>query len=248
MDSIARIMYEAKQPENFLKTIATGIDDFDTETAFLCRGKLSVLGARPGMGKTSAAIQIARSAASREMSVVWISTDLSSRQTVARFTERGLSGSARKNIFIEDRNAEVESICEAIRRMEKRTDLVVVDRLQGLYRISRRGNAVFDHAECCAMLRSLARDTDAALLLLSGVRRTAERRKGNMPCCEDIFCWEKIKGSIDNACVFLHDGYYDDETDNIVNAEFVFQPSVDRCCRVWTWWDRSKNEIVPIRG
>ena len=27
----------------------------------------------------------------------------------------------------------------------------------------------------------------------------------------------------------------------------AFSPSVDRCCWVWTWWDRSSNQLIPFR-
>lgn len=248
MISLAQVKHNLNNSKCSVNAIPTGIEAIDERTQYLCRGKLSILGARPGMGKTAIAAQIAQSLAKRGLFVLWFSTGNSLSQIASLFSVYDLPLNAQMNIWLEDRASEIRNVRNVIQRSEKKSDFIIVDSLQGLYRLSRKGNAINDYKECCAILQSLAGQVDAAILLLSGIKRTAEQRKGKMPHCEDIIGWEAIKHNIGTVCVFLHDGYYEDENDDKVNITFVFCPSVDRCCWVWAWWDRATSQVIPING
>ncbi len=196
MKNLAQIMFEMDNQDELLQFIPTGIPEMDYVTFFLCRGKLSILAARPGMGKTSIAVQIAQSAANRGTSVVWITNDHSCKQVAKLFDEYALPVNAQARIRIEDRITEINGVCDAIRKLEKQPDLIVVDYLQRLYRISQKGNSVLDSETACTALHDLAQSTNASILVLSGIKRSVETRNNHMPRCEDILAGKESRATL----------------------------------------------------
>jgi replicative DNA helicase len=245
METMDCVMYRLDHPAQNLTAIPTGIAGFDRNTVFLRKDELSLLGSRPGMGKTSIAVQIAQSVAQQGFRVAWMSTTLSKSQIALRLTRYNILPTHLRNILVEDRIAEIHDLCNTILKLEHLPDFLVIDNLEGLYRISNKGNAVYDRECACAALKDLAVQADISILLLSELRHTVDHRNTYLPRREDFYHWESIKRWIDNACVFYRGGYYEETNDNEVNAYLRVGPSSDRCCYFSMRWDRVKNRLVP---
>ena len=147
---------------------------------------------------------------------------------------------------LEDRVTEIKEIDLMIRALEPRPDLVIIEQLQDLYRLSKSGNAVNDSEAACCKLKSLAQETHIAVLLLSQMSRAVERRKYHVPRPEDILQWQHIKKHLDTVCVFYRDGYYEIASNNIVSATFIIRPSTSCCGTVFSKWDVNCHCIVPL--
>ena len=80
MERMDEILNRMKYTTQDRQNIKTGIEVLDARTHLLCKGQLTLLGSRPGMGKKSVAIQIAQFVAQQGRRVVWISTSLSNRR------------------------------------------------------------------------------------------------------------------------------------------------------------------------
>lgn len=97
VEKLDHILYKKEHPAEFSKIVNTGLADLDSSTAFLCKGELSLFGARPGMGKTAVAVQIAQSVAQQGLRVSWVSTWLS--QCPVQKSEQGIKMSHRGTQF-----------------------------------------------------------------------------------------------------------------------------------------------------
>ncbi len=144
------------------------------------------------------------------------------------------------------RVTEIKEMDLMIRALEPLPDLVIIEQLQDLYRLSKSGNAVNDSEAACCRLKSLAQETHIAVLLLSQMSRAVERRKYHVPRPEDILQWQHIKKHLDTVCVFYRDGYYEIASNNIVSATFIIRPSTSCCGTVFSKWDVNRHCIVPL--
>jgi replicative DNA helicase len=246
MERMDEILNRMKYTTQDRQNIKTGIEVLDARTRLLCKGQLTLLGSRPGMGKKSVAIQIAQFVAQQGRRVVWISTSLSKNQVVSRLISFPISDYAQRKILIEDRVTEIKEMDLMIRALEPLPDLVIIEQLQDLYRLSKSGNAVNDSEAACCRLKSLAQETHIAVLLLSQMSRAVERRKYHVPRPEDILHWQHIKKHLDTVCVFYRDGYYEIASNNIVSATFIIRPSTSCCGTVFSKWDVNRHCIVPL--
>ena len=246
MERMDEILYRMKYTTQDRQNIKTGIEVLDARTHLLCKGQLTLLGSRPGMGKKSVAIQIAQFVAQQGRRVVWISTSLSKNQVVSRLIAFPISDYAQRKILIEDRVTEIKEMDLMIRALEPLPDLVIIEQLQDLYRLSKSGNAVYDSEAACNSLRRLAQENNISVLLLSQVSRAVERRKDHVPRPVDIFQWQHINKHLDTVCLFYHDGYYEIAPNNIVSAIFSIRPSTSCCGTFFSRWDMDRHCIVPL--
>lgn len=205
----------AKDPST-LQGVKTGFDDLDYITNGLQKSDLILLAARPGVGKTSLAMNIINYAAieskkncaifSLEMPRVQIA-QRSICSTAGISMEKALKGklnvdewtaaikASRKlseaNIFIDDSSVskpvDILSKCRRLKR-ERGLDLVMVDYLQ----LMSSDNNKFDSkqlevAEITRTLKIAARELNVPIILLSQLSRAVETRKGDhRPVLSDL--------------------------------------------------------------
>lgn len=236
--------------------VETGITDFDREIGGLPRGVVTVLGARPGVGKSTSALAIA-DGASRNGSGVHI---LSLEDPAWRYTHKLLAkrtgvpvGSIAcaglgpesvvvpENWLVDDTVGHTaRSACRAVRARAKAngTQLVVVDYVQLLQR-EPGAEGAGDHAVLARAMGefvALARDLDAAVVVVSQLNRNADER--SKPAMADL----KASGAIEETAklvVLLAQG--EDGTSmrwHIVKNNFGRVLDLDlgfdgATCRVW---------------
>jgi replicative DNA helicase len=219
-----------------LTGLTTGFADLDKKTSGLQRSDMIVIAARPGMGKTAFALNIAHKAALRAGAKVLIfSLEMSKEQLVNRFISleshveitRLRDGKLNNDewerineamdvlqntaIFIDDTpGIPVMEIRNKARRMksEHGLDLIIVDYLQLMSESGRTENRNQEISVISRMLKQLAREMDCPVIVLSQLSREVEKRKGKMPILSDLRDSGAIEQDAD-LIIFLHrEDYY----------------------------------------
>ena len=198
----------AKDPSS-LRGLSTGFTDLDSITNGLQNSDLILLAARPGVGKTSLAMNIVNNVATNgKKSCAIFSLEMPKTQIAQRSMcsignvsmEKALKGklsvdewtalvkASRKlseaSIYIDDSSIndpnDILSKCRRIKR-EHGLDLVMIDYLQ-LMRADKNStfeNKVLEVGEITRSLKIAARELDVPIILLSQLSRAVEQRKGD---------------------------------------------------------------------
>jgi replicative DNA helicase len=207
----------------------------------LQRSDLIILGARPGSGKTSLALNIARNAAVNQKACVAIFSLEMSRKDVAlrllaseagvdcgrlrlgghdeRDERRLMDASgilADTRIFIDDspqlRMAEIRGKAKRL-HFERPVDLIIVDYLQLIRDESRRDNRVQELSEITRSLKALAREIEAPVIALSQLSRAVEQRMSHKPQLSDLRDSGSIEQDADVVIFISRDEMYITEDD-----------------------------------
>lgn len=212
-----------------LRGIPTGYQDLDNMTAGLQRSNLIILAARPGLGKTTLALNIAQNLALKHKRAVgYFSLEMSKEELVDRllvsqadidawklktgklseedFTKlsNAMGELAEAPIFIDDTPAlSILEMRTKARRLqvENGVDLLVVDYLQ-LARSRQLENRVQEVSEISQGLKNMARELKVPVLALSQLSRAVEQRGEKRPQLADL----RESGSIEqdaDVCMFL---------------------------------------------
>lgn len=195
--------------------VTTGFIDLDDMTCGLQRGDLSLLAARPSVGKTALAGNIAEHVASADLGVVILfSLEMTARAIIERIvasrarveghrTRQGRFGVpeyerigaamadlAQLPFVIDDTSSvPVEDLARRCRRVAIRYGalrLVIVDYLQLLTTRSRHENRQQQVSFISGALKALAKDLDVPVLALSQLSRGVEERKDKRPILSDL--------------------------------------------------------------
>ncbi|MDO8750757.1 MAG: replicative DNA helicase [Dehalococcoidia bacterium] len=219
--------------------IPTGFSDLDQLLGGLQRSDLVILAARPSLGKSALALDIARNAAGRGAVVGIFSLEMSREQLAYRLlsaeaqvdshrlrlgiiTEReqqrvinAVGALSDLPIYIDDSPLQtiVEVRSKARRlHMEHTVDLLIMDYIQ-LIQVSGRGdNRVQEMSEITRSLKGVARDLNVPLLALSQLSRAVEQRPTHRPMLSDL----RDSGSIEQdadvvAFIYREDAYFSEE-------------------------------------
>ncbi len=215
MEAIESIekLYERK---GGITGISTGFVEFDRMTSGMHPSEMIVIAARPSMGKTALAMNIAEHVAVNEkLSVGVFSLEMSSQQLVQRLLcsrarvnlqkvrdgflgERdfpSLTAAASKlaeaKIFIDDSaSLTILELRAKARRLKAQQDvqLIIVDYLQLLRSTSRRAqdNRQLEISEISAGLKGLAKELKIPLIVVAQLNRQPEARSGGKPRLSDL--------------------------------------------------------------
>jgi replicative DNA helicase len=191
----------------FVTGVPSGYDDLDKLTAGFQKSDLIIIAGRPGMGKTSFALNLAENAAiQHHKHVAVLSIEMSKEQLVLRmlcsqsevplFKVRGgrlseaefrrlvnLTGGLYKaSILIDDSAApsvlEIRAKCRRL-KSENRLDLVVIDYLQLIRASGPVENRVQEISQITRALKALAKELDVPIIALSQLSRAVETRAGD---------------------------------------------------------------------
>ena len=219
--------------------IPTGFSDLDQLLGGLQRSDLVILAARPSLGKSALALDIARNAAGRGAVVGIFSLEMSREQLAYRLlsaeaqvdshrlrlgiiTEReqqrvinAVGALSDLPIYIDDSPLQtiVEVRSKARRlHMEHTVDLLIVDYIQLIQVSGRQDNRVQEMSEITRSLKGVARDLNVPLLALSQLSRAVEQRPTHRPMLSDL----RDSGSIEQdadvvAFIYREDAYFSEE-------------------------------------
>lgn len=217
-----------------LKPISTGIGDLDRVITGLNRSDLILLAARPGMGKTSFALNIAKSVAGpQKFTVAFFSLEMSKEQLASRLlsTEALVEGTklrtgklsdeewqriiaggdilSKMNLYLDDTPGITVPAMKAKLRRLRNLDLVVIDYLQ-LMSTGRRGdgNRVQEISEITRNLKIMAKELNVPVICLSQLSRASEQRTDHRPQLSDLRDSGSIEQDADIVLFLYREGYY----------------------------------------
>jgi len=203
------------QRQGTLTGIGTGFNDLDKMTTGLHGGEMIVIAARPSVGKTSLAMNIAEHVAiDQRLAVGVFSLEMTAESLVLRIlcsrsrvnlrsvregflAERDfpkLTGAAGKlansPLFIDDSSGlSILQLRAKARRMHQQhgIKLFVIDYLQLLHSTSRRAeNRQQEIADISSGIKALAKELNVPVIVLSQLNREVEREKGRPPRLSDL--------------------------------------------------------------
>lgn len=203
------------QRQGMLTGIPTGFNDLDKMTSGLHGGEMIVIAARPSMGKTSLAMNIAEHVAiEAKLPVGVFSLEMTSESLVLRMlcsrsrvnlrnvrdgflAERDfpkLTGAAGRlagsPLFIDDSSGlSILQLRAKARRMHQQYDikLFVIDYLQLLHSTARRAeNRQQEIADISSGIKALAKELNVPIIVLSQLNRELEREKNRKPRMSDL--------------------------------------------------------------
>ncbi len=241
LDSLNREADESVRP------VSTGIGDLDRVITGLNRSDLIILAARPGMGKTSFALNIARNVACKsKKAVAFFSLEMSREQLASRLlSSEALVGGTKlrtgklsdeewqrlipasdvlknANLYIDDTpGITITEMKSRLRRL-RQVDLVVVDYLQLMNSTRRIESRVNEISEITRSLKIMAKELNVPVITLSQLSRASEQRPDHRPQLSDLRDSGSIEQDADIVLFLYRDGYYDKGGDDDAAA-----PSVD---------------------
>ncbi|ACZ18891.1 replicative DNA helicase [Thermanaerovibrio acidaminovorans DSM 6589] len=231
--------------------VPTGFDDFDRLTGGLQPGSLNILAARPSMGKTAFALNIAQNAAVRGRTPVLIfSLEMGAEQLAqrllgaeagvnihdlrtGRFPEscwdklaRAAGTLSEAPLFIDDSSMlstlEMRARCRRFLAHHGSLGLVVVDYLQLMSLPGRVDSKQQEVAEISRALKGVAREFNVPVLALSQLSRAVELRNDKRPQLSDLRDSGAIEQDADLVILLYRPGYYErDQADTNIQAEAI---------------------------
>ncbi|MCI6616006.1 replicative DNA helicase [Ruminococcus sp.] len=225
------------ETDDSMKPISTGIGDLDRVITGLNRSDLILLAARPGMGKTSFALNIARNAAcTSKKTVAFFSLEMSKEQLASRLlsTEALISGTklrtgklndeewsrlipasdvlSKAELYLDDTpGITITEMKSRLRRL-RNLDLVVIDYLQLMGSGRRIDNRVQEISEITRNLKILAKEMNVPVITLSQLSRASEQRTDHRPQLSDLRDSGSIEQDADIVLFLYREGYYSEKS------------------------------------
>lgn len=225
------------------KGVPTGFKALDNKLSGLQPSDLIILAARPSMGKTSLALNIAVNAAIKAHKTVGVfSLEMSKEQLVDRlfasllgvdswklqkgqlddsdFQNMGpiMDELSKANVFIDDSSASSmpEFRTKARRlQMEHGLDLLIIDYLQLMStgNASYAGNRVQEISEISRTVKQIARELHVPIVALSQLSRAVESRPDKQPQLSDLRESGSIEQDADVVLMLYREDYYNEDCD-----------------------------------
>ncbi len=230
--------------------VPTGFADLDYKTAGLHKSDLILIAARPAMGKSAFALNIATNAALKaKVPVAIFNLEMSKEQLVNRILcseamvdsnkirtgkieeddwvklATALGPLSEAPIYIDDTPGisimEIRAKCRKL-KMEKNIGLVIIDYLQ-LVQSSNRRNASREQeiSEISRSLKILAKELDIPVIALSQLSRAAEQRQDHRPMLSDLRESGAIEQDADIVMFIYRDDYYNENSEKKNIAEIT---------------------------
>ena len=219
--------------------LSTGYKDLDAMTTGLHEDELVILAARPGVGKTAFALNLAQNAATKSNATVAIfSLEMGAESLVNRMlcSEGSIDANAlrtgkldenqwnslvvamgslsRTNVYIDDtpgiKVAEIRSKCRRLLKESGHLDLIIIDYLQ-LIEGTGQENRQQEVSVISRNLKKLAKELHVPVIALSQLSRGVEARQDKRPMLSDIRESGSIEQDADIVAFLYRDNYYRDE-------------------------------------
>lgn len=222
-----------------MKPISTGIKGIDNYITGLNRSDLILLAARPGMGKTSFALNIARSAAvTQKKKVAFFSLEMSKEQLASRLlsTEAMIESQKIKTgkmsedewsrliqagdilsgseLYLDDTPSITVPAMKAKLRRLKDVSLVIIDYLQLMQSGKRIENRVQEVSDMTRNLKILAKELNVPVITLSQLSRASEQRADHKPQLSDLRESGSIEQDADIVLFLYRADYYNDHSND----------------------------------
>ncbi|MDY6011991.1 replicative DNA helicase [Clostridium sp.] len=221
--------------------VGSGFIDLDAKTSGFQKGDMVLIAARPSMGKTTFALNIAEHAALREgKSVVIFSLEMSKEQLAYKLLcseanvdmlklrtgtlddkdweniARATGPLSKAKIYIDDTAGvsvmEMRSKCRRL-KVEYGIDLILIDYLQ-LMSGSSSESRQQEVSEISRSIKALAKEMECPVIALSQLSRAPEQRADHRPMLSDLRESGSIEQDADLVMFLYRDEYYNKETED----------------------------------
>ncbi|SFK65934.1 primary replicative DNA helicase [Marinilactibacillus piezotolerans] len=232
---------ELFQNDEEITGISTGYKALDQMTAGLHEDELIILAARPGVGKTAFALNVAQNIGTKtDETVAIFSLEMGAEQLVNRmlcaegtinasnlrtgklteeeFTKLfvAMGSLSKANIYIDDtpgiRTAEIRAKCRRLKQERGSLGLVVIDYLQ-LIEGTGRESRQQEVSEISRQLKKLAKELSVPVVALSQLSRGVEQRQDKRPILSDLRESGSIEQDADIVAFLYRDDYYRSDGD-----------------------------------
>ena len=240
-------LYNQKQ---HVTGVPTQFYDLDDKTAGLHGSELILVAARPAMGKTAFALNIATNAALRaNVPVAIFSLEMSKDQLVNRMLcseamvdsnkvrtgkldeedwtklAEAIGPLSEAGVYIDDTPGisvmEIRTKCRKL-KMEKNIGLVVIDYLQLISGSNKRnGSREQEISEISRSLKVLAKELNVPVIALSQLSRAVEQRDDHRPMLSDLRESGAIEQDADIVMFLYRDDYYNKDSEKKNIAEVI---------------------------
>ena len=227
--------------KNEITGLATGLYDFDKVTTGLHPGELIIIAARPGMGKTAFALNIAANAAKiQDKGVAVFNLEMPAEQLATRIisslgqidgyklrtgrllnedwkrVNEAMSQLSGTNLMIDDTAGitigEIRAKCRRLASSEQGISLIVVDYLQLISGGKNYGtNRQQEVSDISRSLKTLALELNVPIIALSQLSRSVETREDKRPIMSDLRESGSIEQDADIVAFLYRDDYYNKE-------------------------------------
>ena len=218
--------------------IATGFYDFDKLTSGLHENELIIVAARPAMGKTAFAVNLAvNSAINSKKNVALFNLEMSAEQLAMRMisaqggidqnklktgrlehndwkkVNEAISELSDTNLFIEDASgitvSEIRAKCRRLATQGPGLGLVVIDYLQLIDGSAKyAGNRQQEVSEISRSLKTMAMELKVPVIALAQLSRSVELRENKRPIMSDLRESGSIEQDADIVAFLYRDDYY----------------------------------------
>lgn len=239
--NVQKKLEELAESKGEITGLATGFIDFDKLTSGLHETQLIILAARPSMGKTAFALNIATHVAvSLKKSVAIFNLEMSAEQLANRMLSslgqidgyKFVSGKFDNNdyvkfnealsqledtkIFMDDTPSitieEIRTKCRRLKSSEAGLDLIIIDHLQLIYSNKNYGgNRQLEVSEISRSLKMLALELNIPIVVLSQLSRLVESREDKHPIMSDLRDSGSLEQDADVVAFLYRDDYYHKE-------------------------------------
>jgi replicative DNA helicase len=244
-----QILHQRFESKGSVTGLATGFADLDDKTAGLQPSDLIIIAARPSMGKTALAVNIAEHAALKSRKAVAIfSMEMSASQlafrlisSLGRINQQHLrTGDIQEEewprvtsaitllsdakIFIDDTPALSPSELRArARRLKREHDLglIVIDYLQLMQVPGNKENRATEISEISRGLKALAKELNIPVIALSQLNRSLEQRTDKRPVMSDLRESGAIEQDADLILFIYREEVYDKDSSKKGTAEII---------------------------
>ncbi|HIU39916.1 MAG TPA: replicative DNA helicase [Candidatus Aphodocola excrementigallinarum] len=231
--------------------LATGFFDFDKLTAGLQPNQFIIIAARPAMGKTAFALNIATNASmNNDKAVAVFNLEMSAEQLANRILQSlgGINGSKMRtgrlehndwkklneaisrlsnaNLYLDDTPGitigEIRSKCRRLANSDKGLSLVVIDYLQLITGpLKTAGNRQQEVSEISRSLKTMALELGVPVIALAQLSRAVESREDKRPIMSDLRESGSIEQDADIVSFLYRDDYYNKEARRDDNASIT---------------------------
>ena len=254
MQDALALMQKRCDAQEAITGLPTGLDGLDAVTSGLQPGNLVIIAARPSMGKTALALQLAVRTALRKKRVAVFELEM----TGVQLSERAVSlisgvpfGKIKSPsqldeadwpritdaygrletsaLIVDDSGAQnIESLCARVRQlhMQEPLSLIVVDHL-GLLDLPGKNRPDIETGNVTKQLKALAKELGIPVILLVQLNRGVEARADKKPVLSDLRESGRIEEDADLVLMLYRDDYYNANSPAKGYAELLIRKNRD---------------------
>jgi len=239
-------VHKAINEKETARGISSGFSGIDNVLVGMNAGDLILIGARPSMGKTAFAMNIAMNAAARKKTVAVFQLEMSKEQVVSRllssesfvdnfslksgilndedWTKIADAGAriSECDIYLDDTPSITVTAMKAKLRKLKKLDLVIIDYLQLMQTDKNTGNRVQEIGEISRNLKIMAKELAVPVITCAQLSRGPESRDDKRPMLSDLRDSGAIEQDADVVMFLYRDDYYKESVEKHNRAEIIF--------------------------